>query len=71
MAKTKAKAAGEKAKPVPNFRTIGVRVSEEYAEWLTRAAKHDRTTIATFLDKAATDRAAAIGFSEPPPDRIS
>jgi hypothetical protein len=57
-------------KDVDRFRTIGIRVSAEYADWLERAAKHDRLTIAAFLDKAAGDRAKAIGFEEPPPERI-
>jgi hypothetical protein len=52
------------------FRTIGVRVSDAYARWLAEAARHDRVTIAGFLDRAAADRARAIGFTEPPPERI-
>lgn len=54
----------------PGFRTMGVRVSEAYADWLSEAAKHDRVTIAGFLDRAAADRARAIGFDVPPPERI-
>ena len=52
------------------FRLIGFRASDDYAEWLTKAAKHDRMTTAAFLDKAARDRAEAIGYSVPSPDRI-
>ena len=52
------------------FRTIGIRVSIEYAAWLERVGKHDRATIAGFLDRAAADRAKAIGFDEAPPERI-
>ncbi len=59
----------ERKDPV-GFRTIGFRVSIEYAAWLDRVATHDRLTIATFLDKAAADRAKAIGFDEAPPERI-
>lgn len=68
------KAAGRspknKEREGPGFRTIGIRVSVEYAEWLSKVSKHDRVTIAAFLDRAAADRAQAIGFTESPPERI-
>jgi hypothetical protein len=74
MAKKK---AGERSprnkerKDPAGFKTIGFRVSEEYAAWLERAAKHDRATIAAFLDRAAADYAGRMdGFDESPPDRI-
>jgi hypothetical protein len=60
-----------KARQGPGFRTLGIRVSDAYAAWLGRAAKRDRVTIAAFLDRAAADRARAIGFDEAPPERIS
>jgi len=59
-----------KGKDRPGAPTISIRVSPEYADWLTRAAKADRAKVATFLDRAAADRARAIGFTEPPPDRV-
>jgi hypothetical protein len=59
-----------KERQAPGFRTIGIRVSDSYAEWLAEAAKHDRVTIAAFLDRAAADRARAIGFTRLPPERI-
>ncbi len=59
-----------KARQGPGFRTIGIRVSDEYAEWLAQAARHDRVTISAYLDRAASDRARAIGFNEPAPERI-
>ena len=72
-----AKKAASKRSPKNNERTnsagvgtIGIRVSLQYAEWLRQAAEHDRDTIAGFLDRAAKDRAIAIGFKEPPPVRI-
>jgi hypothetical protein len=52
------------------FRMIGIRVSNEYAGWLDRAAKHGRLTVAAFLDRAAAAEAKASGFEEVPPDRI-
>ena len=57
-------------KDVTNFRTLGFRVSKEYAAWLERAAKHNRITIAAFLDRAAAEHARATGFNEPAPERI-
>lgn len=53
-----------------SFRTLGIRMSHEYAEWLTGVAKADRMTIAAFVDKAVADRAKAIGHAAPPPERI-
>jgi hypothetical protein len=55
---------------ITGFRTIGFRVSQEYAAWLERASKHNRITIAAFLDRAAAEHAKATGFDETPPDRI-
>jgi hypothetical protein len=55
----------------PGFRTIGIRASVAYADWLTKVAEHDRVTIAAFLDKAAAERATRIGFTETPPRRIT
>lgn len=54
----------------PGFRTIGVRVSPAYAEWLSNASRFDRVSIAAFIDKAVADRAKEIGFVEPAPERI-
>jgi hypothetical protein len=51
-------------------RTIGVRATGEWAEWLERAAKHCRTDLAKFIDAATTEYAKARGFDEPPPPRI-
>lgn len=59
-----------KERQASGFRSIGVRVSQEYADWLEEAAKLDRTTVAGFLDRAAADRAKSIGFDKLPPERI-
>jgi hypothetical protein len=67
MAKKSAKGRPSEA---TGFRTLGIRVTHEYAEWLASAAKHDRVTIAAFIDKAVADRAKAIGFDEPAPERL-
>lgn len=59
-----------KERTEPGFTSKAIRMSEAYAQWLERAAKHDRATVAAFLDRAAMDRAKALGFTEPPPERI-
>jgi hypothetical protein len=59
-----------KERQAPGFTTKAIRMSDGYAEWIERAAKADRTTVAGFLDRAAADRAKAIGFDEAPPERI-
>lgn len=68
MARPKKQAA--KGNAVSGTRPVTFRATPEYAEWLTRAAKADRASVATFLDRAATDRARAIGFDEPAPERV-
>lgn len=54
----------------PRVRIINMKVSEDWAAWLARAAKHGRTDVAKFLDMAAAEYARTIGFDEPAPDRI-
>ncbi len=66
----KGRSPKNKERQEPGFRTVGIRVSAAYADWLADAAKHDRVTIAAFLDRAASDRAKAIGFMTPAPERI-
>jgi uncharacterized protein (DUF1778 family) len=72
MAKKKQgpRSAKNKERVEPGFRTVGIRVSADYADWLARAAEYDRVTIAAFVDRAAADRASQIGFEEAPPRRI-
>jgi hypothetical protein len=71
MAKKQAgRSPKNKERQESGFRTIGIRVSDAYAEWLAEVAKRDRATIAGFLDRAAADRAQAIGFEKVPPERI-
>jgi hypothetical protein len=69
MAKAKAKAV-KGAQPDLAIRTIALRTTNAWAEWLERAAKQSRTTVASFLDRAAAEHARTNGFSEPPPDRL-
>jgi hypothetical protein len=73
MAKKKAESARSplnKERKGPGFRTIGIRVSDTYAEWLNEAAAHERITVAAFLDRAATIYAKQVGFDKEPPRRI-
>ena len=46
-----------------------IRASNEWREWIRRAADHDRTTVADFLDRAAAIYARQLGFKEMPPKR--
>lgn len=67
MAKPKARKTKADDKEI---RTIGVRSTNAWAEWLERAAKHSRTTVASFLDRAAAELAKGNGFDEAPPERL-
>lgn len=60
------KQAERKAGP----RTVGVRASAEWADWLERAAKHCRTDIAKLIDASVAEYVKARGFTEPPPERV-
>lgn len=51
-------------------KTIGVRATGEWAEWIERAARHCRTDIAKLIDAAVVDYVRARGFDEAPPERI-
>jgi len=52
------------------FRTIGLRASDAYADWIAEAADHERSTVAAFLDRAAAAYAKQVGFQKEPPRRI-
>ena len=67
-------------KPLPKPRTEGskperrpvavtMKGSEEWKEWLERAAAHSRMSVSMFLDFATVQYAKSQGFDEPPPDR--
>jgi hypothetical protein len=59
-------AAPAPAKP----KTIGVRASAEWADWIERLARHCRTDTAKLVDHAVAEYAKARGFDEPPPGRV-
>lgn len=56
-------------KPSPP-KTVGVRSTGEWADWLERGAKHCRTDVAKLIDAAVADYLRGRGFTEPPPERI-
>jgi hypothetical protein len=58
------------AKRVAGPRTVGVRASAEWADWIERAARHCRTDIAKLVDAAVADYVREKGFTEPPPERV-
>ena len=71
MARKKAaRSPKNKERQGPGFRTVGLRTSNEYAEWLAELARFDRGTIANLADRAFAAYARAINFPKPPPERI-
>lgn len=69
MARKSADAGKGKGKAPAVPKTIGIRVSPEYAEWVERLARANRTTIAGLVDQALAGHAERIGFDETPPER--
>jgi hypothetical protein len=63
------KGKGSKKKPDAGPKTIGVRATAEYAEWLERLAKHYRTTVAGVIDRALAEWTETEGYPERPPER--
>lgn len=51
-------------------RTIGVRVTGEWAEWLEELARFSRTDVAKLIDAACAEYAKNHGFTKTPPERI-
>ena len=66
MARTTKKAPAKAA----DFKTIGVRSSPEWSDWVERLAKAHRTTVAGVIDRALTEWALDKGFDEHPPERV-
>ncbi len=60
----------KKGKATPPLKTLGIKASEPWAEWLERFAKHQRTTVASLIDRSLAKQAEAEGFDEPPPERV-
>jgi hypothetical protein len=69
--KPKPKPAARARGPIdPEIRVLGVRATRAWCDWLERAAKHGRVTVAAFVDRATAEHAKASGFDEPPPERL-
>jgi hypothetical protein len=66
MARPKSK----QGKPAAPLRTLGIKASAEWADWLERFAKHQRTTVASLIDRSLAKQADVEGFDEPPPERV-
>jgi hypothetical protein len=66
-----ARSKSAKAKDPSPLRTIGIKASSEWAAWLERFAKHQRTTVASLVDRSLASQAEVVGFNEAPPERIS
>jgi uncharacterized protein (DUF1778 family) len=67
MTKKKASKPVKMTNITPN--AVVVRGKPEWREWLKRAAAHEQSTMAEFLDRAARLYAKKIGFTEGAPDR--
>jgi hypothetical protein len=48
---------------------LQMRGSDEWKEWLERAAKFNRITVASLVDQAVTRFVRESGFKEEPPER--
>jgi hypothetical protein len=60
----------KKGSDTPAMKTVAVRATVTWAEWLERAAKFLRTDSAKLLDSAAVEYVKARGFDEPAPPRL-
>jgi hypothetical protein len=67
MARTKQRP--KKAAP-KLLKTVGVRATIDWADWLERASRHCRTDVAKLIDAAVADYVKTRGFDETPPERI-
>jgi hypothetical protein len=58
------------AKRLPGPRTIGVRASGEWADWVDQFAEHCRTDVAKLIDEALAAHAKVREFNKVPPKRV-
>lgn len=54
----------------PPKKTVGIRSTLEWADWLERAADFCRTDVAKLVDASLVEYLKARGFDEPPPPRL-
>jgi hypothetical protein len=55
--------------PEPETKTVGLRVTLEYDQWLQGLARHYRTTVAGVIDRALAEWSESEEYPERPPDR--
>lgn len=70
MGRPKSKATSKAEPERPPTKTVGMRSTVEWAEWLERGARHCRTDVAKLIDAAVMDYLKARGFDEPAPERM-
>ena len=68
MAKTEARA---KKKPTTTDGSLRIRMTDEYREWLDRAADHCQTNASGLVALAVAQYVNSMGFGERPPRRLS
>ena len=54
----------------PVFRTVQVRGSVEWVEWLEEYARYLRSDVSKVIDLALISDARVRGFPKPPPERL-
>ena len=53
----------------PRLRKVGINATDEWADWLERAAAHCRTDVSKLIDQSVCEYVRIRGFEEPPPKR--
>jgi hypothetical protein len=59
-----------KGKAELDGKSVGFRVSGEYATWLEGLADHYRTTVAGLIDRALAEWSESEGYPKKPPRRV-
>ena len=60
---------GDASNPAPEQKSIGMRVTLEYAAWLEGLAAHYRTNVAGIIDRALAEWSETEGYETRPPRR--
>ena len=69
MAKPKGRPK-KKIDPSAPPKTIGVRATQEWSEWVEGLARHYRTNVAGVIDRALAEWAESEGYPDRPPERL-
>ena len=70
MAKPKAK-RGRPVTADKTAKTLGYRVTPAYLQWITKAARANRSSVSGLIDQAVAKYARDIGVADPPPERTA